>query len=319
MSKYRITKHRGKWAVRVGSRRFSTGFDAVAEHRGDAERAASEIVASLSKSTTKSVSDMMDAYLSDKASTSVDVERLRNAWKRLEPFFGKLTDNQITREACREYIRQRSEKVSPGTINKELQTLRAGIRWNNPATAAIFEMLPAPEPRDRWLTREEFKSLLDACGSPHLELFLRIAIATGARKSAILELTWLQINWDSNQIWFGRKANGKKRARVPMSQSLRFALEEASRGALTDYVIEYNGAPVKNVRTAFERAVERAGLSDLTIHDIRHTAACWLAMDGHSMSEIAQYLGHSNSLVTERIYARYSPEHLTRLATSLEI
>jgi integrase len=36
------------------------------------------------------------------------------------------------------------------------------------------------------------------------------------------------------------------------------------------------------------------------------------------MSEISQYLGHSSTSVTERVYARYSPDYLRRAATALE-
>lgn len=319
MSKYKLTEHRGKWSVRIDGRRLSTGYDATAEYREDAQRAASEIVDALSKAPTNNVSDMMESYLRDKDTSIVDAERLRFAWKRLKPHFGHLTANQITREVCRSYIAQRSSEVTAGTINKELQTLRAGVRWNDPSNVSVFEMLPSPEPRDRWLTRDEFQRLLDAADAPHLQLFLRLAIATAARKSAILELTWMQINWEQNQIWFGKKANGKKRARVPMSSTLRAFLEEAYEARQSEYVVEYAGDRLKNIRKSFENAVTRAGLDDVHIHDIRHTAACWLAMAGHPISEISQYLGHSNSAVTERIYARYSPEYLTNLADSLNV
>lgn len=52
---------------------------------------------------------------------------------------------------------------------------------------------------------------------------------------------------------------------------------------------------------------------------LRHSAAVWLAEDGHSMTRIAQFLGHSNSRITEKVYARYSPEHLRDLADTLDM
>jgi integrase len=52
---------------------------------------------------------------------------------------------------------------------------------------------------------------------------------------------------------------------------------------------------------------------------LRHTAAVWMAEGGTPMSEIAQYLGHSTTLVTEKVYARYSPEYLKKAAAQLEI
>jgi integrase len=64
--------------------------------------------------------------------------------------------------------------------------------------------------------------------------------------------------------------------------------------------------------------VETAGLADVTPHVLRHSAACFLAESGVSMSEIAQILGHSDSRLTERVYARYGPEYLRKAMKALE-
>lgn len=60
------------------------------------------------------------------------------------------------------------------------------------------------------------------------------------------------------------------------------------------------------------------GLSDVSPHVLRHTAAVYMAEAGISMDEIAQYLGHSDSRITASTYARYSPEHLRKAASALE-
>lgn len=52
---------------------------------------------------------------------------------------------------------------------------------------------------------------------------------------------------------------------------------------------------------------------------LRHSAAVWLVEDGHSMEAVAQFLGHSNTAMTYRVYARYSPKYLRKLTASLEI
>ena len=52
------------------------------------------------------------------------------------------------------------------------------------------------------------------------------------------------------------------------------------------------------------------GRRDVSPHMLRHSAAVWLAEDGHGMEEIAEFLGHSDTKVTTRVYARFSPTHL---------
>lgn len=96
------------------------------------------------------------------------------------------------------------------------------------------------------------------------------------------------------------------------------ALREARTGALTDHVIEWNGKAVASIKTGFEAAVSAAGLEGVTPHVLRHTAAVWMAEDGVDMEEIAQYLGHEDSRITRKVYARFSPGHLQKAAASLD-
>lgn len=76
---------------------------------------------------------------------------------------------------------------------------------------------------------------------------------------------------------------------------------------------------MKSIKTGLKAAARRIGRPDVSPHMLRHSAAVWLAEDGHSMHEIAQFLGHSNPAITAKVYARYSPDHLRKLAASLEI
>jgi integrase len=62
------------------------------------------------------------------------------------------------------------------------------------------------------------------------------------------------------------------------------------------------------IREAFEGAVERAGITDFRFHDLRHTAASYLAMSGASLAEIAEVLGHKTLAMVKR-YAHLSEAH----------
>ncbi|MBO9451922.1 tyrosine-type recombinase/integrase [Tropicibacter sp. R16_0] len=103
-----------------------------------------------------------------------------------------------------------------------------------------------------------------------------------------------------------------------MTKSLRAALLEAQKAALSDYVVEWAGGPVKSIKKGFKAAAVAAGLLDVSPHVLRHTAAVHMAEAGVSMEEIAQFLGHSDSRVTASVYARYRPEHLRKAASALE-
>ena len=103
-----------------------------------------------------------------------------------------------------------------------------------------------------------------------------------------------------------------------MHPDLAFSLLMAKEAAMTDYVIEWAGEPVKSIKRGFRQAVIRAGLDKaVTPHTLRHTAASWMAEAGIPMSEIAAVLGHRDSRTTERVYAKFSPEYLQKAVRAL--
>jgi len=65
-------------------------------------------------------------------------------------------------------------------------------------------------------------------------------------------------------------------------------------------------------------AVDSAGLKKVSPHTLRHTAAVHMAAAGVPMAKISQYLGHSSTAMTERVYARFAPDHLTEAAAVLD-
>ncbi|RJE88105.1 tyrosine-type recombinase/integrase [Paracoccus onubensis] len=94
--------------------------------------------------------------------------------------------------------------------------------------------------------------------------------------------------------------------------------ETAKEGTLSRYVIESGGRQVGSIKTGFNAAVERAGIEHCTQHDLRRTAGRFVAEAGMPIDEIAQYLGHTNPIITRSTYSRFSPEYLRKAANALE-
>lgn len=315
----RLKLYRGKycavWTEKGQTRRISL--------RTDDHQLARQRLADLEKTPVGvTTAEIFAAYAADRQDRRTHT-RMLDAWKRLAARFGHLRPDQITRQTCRAHTEdRRRDGVRDGTIIKELTTLRAALRWHDHHTAAQFEMPPAPAPKDRYLTRAEFLTLRDAARSPHIRLFVTLALATAGRQEALLQLTWDRVDFDRGLIALadpdshGRR---KGRATVPMTTMARQALAEARRAALTEYVIEYAEKPVASIKRGFTEACRRGGLKNVTPHTLRHTAAVWMAEAGRPMPEIAAYLGHGDSHITERVYAKYSPDYLRRAAGALDI
>ncbi len=173
--------------------------------------------------------------------------------------------------------------------------------------------LKEPRGRTRFLNDEERKRLLEVCQtsqSPFLNLLVVLALSTGARKSELTGLKWQDVDLKRGLIILHDTKNGDKRS-LPLVGNAKEMMKEhfKNRNENTDLVF-----PAKNlkepidIRTPFETALKKAEIEDFKWHDLRHSAASYLAMNGASLSEIAAVLGHKTLAMVKR-YSHLSDNH----------
>lgn len=337
MPDYRIGRLNGRFVVSwwVDGKRKRYRLDALTAK--DAEREAIDVIRQeVVSAEPVTVKTLWDLYREEKKDRRV-AAAMKFEWKAIGSHFGHLRPDQITTDICRAYTAKRRATMIPrgkdapprpvhdGTIWTELGHLRTVMVWAADkkhliARAPDIERPQKPAAKDRWLTDKEIAKLLDAKCAPHIKLAILLMLSTAARVGAILDLTWDRVDFDNGVINLRTDATGprKGRAIVPMNASTRAALKAAESASLTDYVIEWAGEQVKSIKTGFNAAVADAGLEGVSPHVLRHTAAVHLAVAGTPMSRIAQYLGHSSTAVTERVYARFAPDHLRAEADVLD-
>jgi len=240
------------------------------------------------------------------------------------PAFGALRPDQITINDSRQYLAKRlGDGRKIGSVHTELGHLRSACRWGHKVglidRVPHIEMPPKPDSDVRPLTDPQIHALIDNCGAPHIRLAVILLLATGARQGSILDLTWARVDLDRGVIDL-RLPDGvtrKGRAVVPINRMARAALESAYQARLTDYVVEWAGKPIRSIRTGYTAALNRAGLRNVSIHQIRHTVAVRMLAAGQAIEVVSQYLGHSNTAITFKTYARFMPEHLEDAAEIL--
>ena len=173
--------------------------------------------------------------------------------------------------------------------------------------------------RTRFLTDEEEASLLPYCG-PQLKPLVMTALHTGFRASELLSLTWQDVDFRRGVVTVqaGYEKNGEGR-NVPMNQVLTATLKAVKlQGAEGGQVFcSRKGTPYRSFRTAFERAVRKAGVQDFTFHDLRHTFASRLVMAGVGLPTVKELLGHKDITMTLR-YAHLSSDHKQAAVKKLE-
>lgn len=325
MSDYRLKVYRGRycavWTQDGKTRRVSLGTD----DKEIASREFEVFKATVNRPDAQTVSDIWELCRAEYEGRPTG-DWLRHGWKAIGPVFGDLLPEHITHQHCVRYIEQRrSNGISDTTIFNELNHLNLTLRWAMKRN--LIDKVPhiqrpsKPPPRERSLSRAEASALLGACSSPHLWLFTVIGLQTGARTEAILELTWQRVDFEEGKVDFRFHTGSRRKGRavVPMSTTLRSALKNAHQDAATPWVIEYGGKKISSIKTAFRAAVKKAGLTDVTPHVLRHTAGRWMAEAGVSMTEIAAFLGHEDDTITQRVYAKYSPNALKGAASALDL
>lgn len=276
-------------------------------------------------------------YAQERAPELESAAQIGFAVKHLIGFFKNRTVSAMTPQLAKEYEAARTAKgIARGTARRELAVLSAAFGHaikNGRLTSAPRVILPAPgKSRTQHLDEAQIQRLLDACCPvPHLYLWTMLALNTGARKGALLELTWTQVQLDQGLIYLNpedRDQTSKGRAIVPISASLRAALTAAfnrrsekpdGRGRQwkpSPYVVEYRGGRVLDIKKAFAEACRKSKLERVTPHTMRHTAASIMAKEGIDLAVIAKMLGHSYQKTTE-MYAHLRPEWMREAAEAL--
>lgn len=165
--------------------------------------------------------------------------------------------------------------------------------------------------RVRFLSEEEeLPRLLEACrNSSNKDLYLAVllSLTTGGRKSEILGLRWSQIDIKKRVAMIGDTKNGDAKIIALSGQAFPLLQERMKVRRLADDRIfppeeGSQKAPYIDLRKSWVKALAEAEITDFRWHDLRHTAASYLMMNGVDIGEIAKILGHK----TLSMVLRYS-------------
>jgi integrase len=298
------------------------------------------------------VADVLSIYLEDCGPRMVNQPKLERCIGRLNDYWGNKSLSSVTAAECRAYVKTRGKA---GGARADLETLRAAInhhaKENLHYGMVRVTLPPKGPPRDRWLTRSEAAKLIWACWRyrekqtvhrgthkgqlvetekrplRHLARFILIGLYTGTRAGAIAaaspyrELGHSFVDLDQGifyRLAIGRRATNKRQSPAPIPPRLLAHMRRwVRRGIVTSHFVEWQGAPVKSVKTGFNHAVSRAGLwGRVTPHTLRHTAATWLMQRGVPIWQAAGYLGMSAEMI-ERTYGHHHPDYMRAAAQAI--
>jgi integrase len=182
------------------------------------------------------------------------------------------------------------------------------------------------ERRVRWITKEEAARLLGEAelvsARPHLPVFILLAFNTGCRRGELLGLEWDRVDMLNRKILLeARHTKTRRRRTVPLNQDALCALMRIQAWQMDisiqpSFVFADESGKIRCFHCHWCAALRRAGIENFRIHDMRHTFASWLVMDGVSIYIVKDLLGHASVTQTE-IYAHLAPDQSAKAVEHL--
>jgi integrase len=156
--------------------------------------------------------------------------------------------------------------------------------------------------RDRFLQPDELPRFFKALSEePNTTIrdFILIALLTGARRSNVLSMRWDQISFDRAEWRIPMTKNGTPQT-IPLSTEAMTILHQRVAVSMSEYVLpgRANKGHLAEPKKGWERVLERAGIENLRMHDLRRTLGSWQARTGASLSIIGKSLNHKSPSTT---------------------
>ncbi len=279
------------------------------------------------------VSEMIDRYCTDYLPNNKDkkysLKEQKERKSKLE-WWSKNIGHYLLADITPQIIDEHLSKMTQAhaTIDKYLKNLShvftiAVSKWgwltDNPAKKVTSPELP--DGRVRYLDDDERDRLLQACkesSNVWLYMCVTLALSTGMRQGELMGLKWPDVNTKDSFAILHKTKNGERRRVAIVGHGLELLREHRKVRRLDTDLLFPGKNPEKpiDLRKPFETALKRAEIIDFKWHDLRHCTASYLAMNGASLAEIAEVLGHKTLAMVKR-YAHLSDGHVSSVVESM--
>ncbi len=278
----------------------------------------------------KTFKDMAERFMKEHApKVSINMQSSYTiSLKHLIPYFGESNLMSISPKAISRYkVLRKDEGAAPASVNRELSMLSKAFKlareweWIKDNPASMVPKEKEDNERDRWLTKDEERKILD--NSPEwLREIILFALHTGLRQQELLSLEWSRVSLLRRTILIKETKNGNPKT-LPLNKIALDVINRRSnvKSIKNDFVFfNTNGKKINaNVlRTSFYAVLRKVGTDNLTWHDLRHSFATRLAQAGVDLYKISKLLGHKDIKTTQR-YAHHCPDSLRDGVEILEV
>lgn len=221
--------------------------------------------------------------------------------------------------------RQRSKRTIKYYRDTLSTVFKYAIEWGYARQNPVDDVAPITKLRNervRYLSNDERTALLAACKenqNKQLYPLVIMALATGARQGELLGLHLSDVDLATGKIVFRNTKNTETRSVTVGNYALDIVKDQAEYAELLYFDFPKNhhprlffprndGQKAIEIKKAWYQALKASEVTDFKFHDLRHSAASYLAMNGATLIEIAAILGHKTLAMVKR-YAHLSEDH----------
>ena len=246
------------------------------------------------------------------------------------PQLGPLFLDEITTQHIIDIVAtMRRHDYAPGTIGRVIVILRylfnMAHKWNvlrgneNPASGIP---IPPDVQRSRFLDKGEIEKLVEALAKDENQLAAKailLLLLTGARRNEVTHARWEYVDLEGSTLFVPLSKSGKSRY-VFLNAAAVVVLRSISRHPGNHYVFPspLTGRPCASLHFPWHRIRTKAGLSDVRLHDLRHTFASVLVNEGKRLYTVQRLLGHANAKATQR-YAHLDRQSLAEATEAMGV
>jgi len=282
------------------------------------------------KKTQYTLNELLDKYCQDvMPHKTAETQRSHRAaiayWReRLgHKMLGNITRDDVIKG--RDALNDRA----PATVVKYMTILTHALNiavkeyeWVEKNVASTVSRPPLPPGRNRFLTDEERSRLLEECRKSKnrfLYSLVVLALSSSLRRSSLLNIQKQNIELNKRLLFIPMTKN-KTPLALPLVGEAYDIIQDLCAGKTDEEYIfpghEKGNGGWNHYAAAFEYAVSRANLSDVTFHTLRHSCASYLVQAGIPLYVISQILGHKTLAMTAR-YSHLAVDNLRDALTAL--
>jgi len=293
----------------------------VALARKTAQRLRSEVVMGGDPAAKKAQIKAVPLYAELAAQHMADAELHQKSYSTTEmyvrrhivPRWGMVRLTDIDSRAVAQWLAdKRAEGLAPATVEKIRvimgRSFELGARWGipgaekNPTRGMPRKALN--NARERFLSAEEaarLRTAASASKNPQLRFIVDLLLLTGARVRELLDARWEHVNVERRTWLIPTSKTGKPR-HVPLSSAALAVIAELPRFNGCPWLIPNPDTqkPFVSIKHGWQGAREAAGLPDVRIHDLRHSAASFMVNSGVDLFAVGKVLGHASYQSTQR-------------------